>query len=396
MITEYLLRIIFGFFLKTKVLSIGTKYHPTNEIEREYVDMINYTKTMLLELDHAHITTKKIFYNLINEIGEDNIPKNRRFIELKPPDNRVDEYALLSNIIIGSDRYLYVEAFDHDEIIDGFVDIIKKEKGVIIEKSACEIVSLLPSKNDAIRTALELIVFGMNKDVDVRAAVGMTGAAATERAINLNKEINDMSGVGFTKLGGEFAVAFSSKPEKLRGKPSSYDNYLFMDVIDSTKFIEKNGREKLVKVMNDIKDFIETECRGKVEGYKEGGDDLIANLPAKDVALRAGIDSAWHALDNGAKLRIGVGKSRRESAERAQIADNIKIWSSSPAMVFDVADGIYAYYIPSEFTTSTIDFILHEKFKALSIFIFVFIASFLDWRFGIVAMVLSLLYVLTS
>jgi len=112
----------------------------------------------------------------------------------------------------------------------------------------------------------------------------MTGAAAIERAINLNKEIGEMSGVGFTKLGGEYAIVFSSKLGELKGKPKFYDNYLFMDVIDSTRFIEEEGRDKLVEIMNDIKNFIEYEARGKIEGYREGGDDLIANLPTKDAA----------------------------------------------------------------------------------------------------------------
>ena len=61
MVMDYLLRGLFGFFIKSKVLSIGTKYYPTNDREREYVEMINYTHTMLLELDRAHINTQNIF-----------------------------------------------------------------------------------------------------------------------------------------------------------------------------------------------------------------------------------------------------------------------------------------------------------------------------------------------
>ena len=79
-----------------------------------------------------------------------------------------------------------------------------------------------------------------------------------------------------------------------------YDNYLFIDAINSTGFIEEYGRDQLVEIMNEIKSFIQSDCKGKIEGYRVGGDDLIANLPTKDAALRAGIDSAWHALNNGA------------------------------------------------------------------------------------------------
>lgn len=401
MVMDYLTKGLFGFFVKSKVLSIGTKYYPTNDKEREYVEMINYTKTMLLEVDRAHITTQNIFQNLVKEVGAENIPEGRKFIEIKPAENKVDEYALLSNIIMGSDRYLYVEVFERDPIIKQFVLLIKKEKGTIVEESRTEIVARLLSKNDAIRVAIELIRLGMEKNIHVRAAVGMTGAASIERAINLNKQIGESAGVGFTKLGGEFAIVFSAKIEKPAGTPAVYDNYLFIDIIDSTKFIDENGRDKLVEIMTDIQNFIENECSGKIEGYREGGDDLVANLPTKDAALRAGIDSAWHALNHGARLRAGVGKSRREAGERAQMADEIKVWNNSPVMVFDIADGTYAYYIPSEFTKAIIDFLTNGKAKAFMIFIFVFIATFVGWNsghweFGIVSILLALLYAVAT
>lgn len=401
MVMDYLMRGLFGFFVKSKVLSIGTKYYPTNDKEREYVEMINYTRTMLLEVDRAHITTQNIFQNLVKEVGTENIPEGRKFIEIKPAENKVDEYALLSNIIMGSDRYLYVEVFGRDTIIKQFSSIIKKEKGTIVEESRSEIVAKLLSKNDAIRVAIELIRLGMEKDIHVRAAVGMTGAASIERAINLNKQIGESAGVGFTKLGGEFAIVFSAKIKEPKGTPVVYDNYLFIDIIDSTKFISENGRDQLVEIMTEIKNFIETECEGKIEGYREGGDDLVANLPTKDAALRAGIDSAWHALNHGARLRAGIGKSRREAGERAQKADEIKVWNNSPVMVFDVADGTYAYYIPSEFTKATLDFMMNGKAKAVLIFIFVFVATFVGWNsgyweFGVISIFLALLYAVAT
>ena len=402
MIMDYLMRGLFGLFIKkAKVLSIGTKYYPTNDREREYVEMINYTKTMLLELDRAHITTQNIFHNLVKEIGTLNIPEGRKFIEIKPAENKVDEYALLSNIIMGSDRYLYIEVFEKDPIIKEFVNLIKKERGTIVEESQTEIVAKLLSKNDAIRVGIQIIGLGMEKNIYVRAAAGMTGAASIERAINLNKQIGESSGVGFTKLGGEYAIVFSSKIGKMKGTPAVYDNYLFIDMIDSTKFIAENGRGKLVEIMTEIKNFIETECDGKIEGYREGGDDFVANFPNKHAALRAGIDSAWHALNNGAMLRAGIGRSRRESGERAQMADEIKIWNNSPVMVFDIADGTYAYYIPSEFSRSVMDFLMHGKSKALLIFIFVFVATFIGWsvgywEFGIVSVFLALLYAVAT
>ena len=402
MVMDYISRTIFGFLIKNKVISIGTKYYPTNDMEREYVAMINYTRTMLLEIETAHITTENIFNNVLNEVGTGNIPENRKFLEIEPAENKVNEYALLSNIIMGSDRYLYVELFRSDKkLIEEFVTHIKNENGSIVERSSTEIVSKLLSKNDAIRVGIELISQGMNRENDVRVAVGMTGAAAIERLINLNKQIGETSGVGFTKLGGEFAIVFSSKLGSLKGIPAVYENYVFIDAIDSTKFIEENGRDKLVEIMNEVKGYIEKDCNGRIEGYREGGDDLIANLPTKDAALRAGIDSAWHALNNGVRLRVGIGKSRREAGERAQMADGIKIWNNNPVMVFDLADGIYSYYIPSEFTRTILDFLLDKKGKIVIIFVFVFIATLVGWNvgqplFGVVAVILALIYALTA
>ena len=399
---DYISRAIFGFLIKNRVISIGTKYYPTNDMEREYVNMINYTRTMLLEIETAHITTPNIFNNVLNEVGSGNIPDNRKFIEIEPAENEVSEYALLSNIIMGSDRYLYIELFKSDKkLIEEFVNHIKKQNGLIVERSATEIVSKLLSKNDAIRVGIELISMGMDKENDVRVAVGMTGAAAIERSINLNKQIGETSGVGFTKLGGEFAIVFSSKLGNLEGTPAIYDNYVFIDAIDSTKFIDENGRDKLVEIMNEVKAYIENDCKGKIEGYREGGDDLIANLPTKNAALRAGMDSAWHALNNGIRLRIGIGKSRREAGEKAQMADDIKIWNNNPVMVFDLADGIYSYYIPSEFTRTILDFLLERKSKIVIIFIFVFVATLVGWNigqplFGVVAVILAIIYALTA
>ncbi len=402
MVMDYISRTIFGFLIKNKVISIGTKYYPTNDMEREYVAMINFTRTMLLEIETAHISTENIFNTVLNEVGTGNIPANRRFIEIEPAENKVNEYALLSNIIMGSDRYLYVELFKSDKrLIEEFVAHIKNENGTIVERSSTEIVSKLLSKNDAIRVGIELISQGMDKDNEVRVAVGMTGAAAIERSINLNKQIGETSGVGFTKLGGEFAIVFSSKLGHLKGTPAIYDNYVFIDAIDSTKFIDENGRDKLVEIMNEVKAYIENECNGKIEGYREGGDDLIANLPTKDAALRAGIDSSWHALNNGVRLRVGIGKSRREAGERAQMADGIKVWNNNPVIVFELADGIYSYYIPSEFTRTILDFLLERKSKIIIIFVFVFIATLVGWNvgqpyFGLVAVVLALIYAMTA
>ncbi|MDR0900419.1 MAG: hypothetical protein LBM26_02060 [Methanobrevibacter sp.] len=394
-------RLLFKYLTKHEVISIGTKYYPTTPLETEYVEMFNYTKTMLLELEKAEITTDNIFYNLLRDVGAENIPENHNFYEIKPAENKVEEYALVSNIIMGSDRYLYVELFKSSPVINQFADIIVQERGEIVEKSSTEIVAKLLSKNDAIRVAIKMVGIGLDHDVNVRAAVGMTGAAAIERSINLNKEVGNFSGVGFTKLGGEYALVFESNFNRSESKPPEYQNYLFIDVIDSTKFINDHGRDKLVELMTGVKNFMETECKGKIEGYREGGDDLIARFPSKDLAIRAGLDTAWYILNNGAKIRAGIGKSRREAGERAQLADDIKIANPLSLVVFELANGLYAYYIPSEFFRTILDLILNKKAKLIGIFIVVFaivymmiILGFGEYSF--LAVILAAIYALFS
>ncbi|RBQ22716.1 hypothetical protein ALNOE001_16000 [Candidatus Methanobinarius endosymbioticus] len=394
-------RFIFKFLTKHEIISIGTKYYPTTPLETEYVEMFNFTQTMLMEIDKAEITTDNIFCNLLRDVGKENIPENHHFYELKPAENKIEEFALVSNIIMGSDRYLYIELSNPSQIINQFSNIILEEKGNIVEQSSTEIVSKLMSKNDAIRVAIKMVGIGLDNGINVRAAVGMTGAAAIERSINLSKEVGDVSGVGFTKLGGEYALTFDSNFIKSAASPSELQNYLFIDIIDSTKFIDDYGRDKLVELMTDVKNFMEVECNGKIEGYREGGDDLIARFPSKDLAMRAGLDTAWYVLNNGAKIRAGIGKSRREGGERAQLADEIKISNPLSLVIFDLANGLYAYYIPSEFFRTILNLLLNKRSKLIGIFILVFLAVYFltilgYWEYSFIIVILAAIYALAS
>ena len=178
----------------------------------------------------------------LRDIGEENIPEDYNFYELKAAENKIEEYALVSNIIMGSDRYFYVELPHPSNLINIFVKIIENEHGEIVEKSSTELVAKMPSKNDAIRVGVEIIGIGLERGVDIISAVGMTGAASIERSIDYTNEVGKFPGIAFTKLGGEYALVFDS-PFKLRkSSATEYQNYLFIDLIDSTKFISKNGR----------------------------------------------------------------------------------------------------------------------------------------------------------
>ena len=356
-----IIRKLVSLVTKHEIISIGTKYFPTTPLETEYVDMFNYTQTMLMEIDKAHITTESIFTNLVRDVGRENIPENHSFYELLPAQDKVEEYALVSNIIMGSDRYMYVELSEHSYIINLFTDIILRENGEIIERSETEIVSRLMSKNDAIR---------------VRAAAGMTGAAAIERSIKFNKEVGDSPGVAFTKLGGEYALVLDTPFKLAESEPPEFQQYLFIDIVDSTNFISKYGRNKLVELMTSVKEFME-DCEGQIEGYREGGDDLIAKFPSKDVAIRAGLDCAWFILNNGAKVKIGIGRSRREAGERANIAESIHGFGALSLVIFDLANGLYGYYIPSDFTRTLCEFLTNKKGKLVTAFLVMFVASYL-------------------
>ena len=386
---------------KLKPIAVGTKFFPTNSLETEYVELFNYTQTILFELEKAEITSDTILKNLIRDVGAENLPKEYTFHELKPAENKIEEYALVSNIIMGSDRYLYLEIQHPSRLIDIFVKIIQNEKGEIVEKTATELVAKMLSKNDAIRVAIELIGIGLSENMQVTSAVGMTGAAAIERAIHYTQNVGSFPGIAFTKLGGEYALVFDAPFLLKESRPVDLENYLFIDLIDSTKFINKNGRTQLVDLMTAIKNFIETECDGELEGYREGGDDFIARFPSKDLAIRAGLDAAWFALDNGAKIRAGIGRSRREAGERAQIVDDLESAAPLSLVVFELANGLYAYNIPSEFTRTLINLVENEKPKLIGVFIFVFLFAYLMsilglGMFSFIGVILALVYALVA
>ncbi|RAP44826.1 MAG: hypothetical protein BZ135_07260 [Methanosphaera sp. rholeuAM6] len=395
-----LMKGLFSSLLHKKVISIGTSYFATNELETDYVSLINLTKTMLVEVQPAQINSQTIFANLEQEIDQRDLPQNRKFIEIKPAEDKVNEFALLSNIIMGNDRYLYVELFKPYNLMDTFAQMIQSASGEIIEKGKTELVSRMPSKKDGIRVAIKLITLGMQKGCNVRAAVGMTGAASIERAIDMNMEIGPTSGVGFTKLGGEYGIIFESIPtlETVDLKPVQIDNFMYIDAKDSTGYISKYGKDKLIEIMNDINAYITNESEGKIEGYRVGGDDLIINFPNKEIALKTALDCAWYAMNNGLNLRIGIGRSRREAGENAHISDQLRIREDTPVIVFDLANGKYAYYIPSEFTRSALDFITNKSGLLIGVFLFIFIITLIGWNtgnawMGLVAMLFALLIV---
>jgi hypothetical protein len=102
-------------------------------------------------------------------------------------------------------------------------------------------------------------------------------------------------------------------------------------------------------------------------------------------------------LDNGAKIRAGVGRSRREAGERAQLVDDLDSTSPLSLVVFELANGLYAYNIPSEFIRTLINLVENEKAKLIGVFAFVFIFAYVMsilglGMFSFIGIILALVY----
>ena len=74
---------------KLNPIAVGTKFFPTNSLETEYVELFNYTQTILFELEKAEITSDTILQNLIRDVGAENLPKDYTFHELKAAENKI-------------------------------------------------------------------------------------------------------------------------------------------------------------------------------------------------------------------------------------------------------------------------------------------------------------------
>ena len=58
---------IIKFTTKLNPIAIGTKFFPTNSLETEYVELFNYTQTILFEIEKAEINSDTILKNLIRD-----------------------------------------------------------------------------------------------------------------------------------------------------------------------------------------------------------------------------------------------------------------------------------------------------------------------------------------
>ena len=99
-------------------------------------DIRLYENRKYLSLNKLIELNKKKWINIrgIITLGTmaENIPEDYNFYELKAAENKIEEYALVSNIIMGSDRYFYVELPHPSNLINIFVKIIENEHGEIV------------------------------------------------------------------------------------------------------------------------------------------------------------------------------------------------------------------------------------------------------------------------
>ena len=54
--TNSLNKLLIKLYTHLTPISVGTKFFPTNEMETEYVELFNFTQTILLEIDKAELT----------------------------------------------------------------------------------------------------------------------------------------------------------------------------------------------------------------------------------------------------------------------------------------------------------------------------------------------------
>ena len=89
--TNVLTKALIKLTTKLNPIAVGTKFFPTNAIETEYVELFNYTQTILFELEKAEINSDTILQNLIRDVGGENLPQDYTFHELAPAENKIEE-----------------------------------------------------------------------------------------------------------------------------------------------------------------------------------------------------------------------------------------------------------------------------------------------------------------
>ena len=77
--------------------------------------------------------------------------------------------------------------------------------------------------------------------------------------------------------------------------------------------------------------------------------------------------------------------------------DNLGSTSPLSLVVFELANGLYAYNVPSEFTRTLINLFENEKQKLIGVFAFVFIITYLLCVLGLgafsfITIILALIY----
>ena len=96
-----------------------------------------------------------------------------------------------------------------------------------------------------------------------------------------------------------------------------------------------------------------------------------------------------------------MGRSRRAAGERAQLVDNLGSNSPLSLVVFELANGLYAYNVPSEFIRTLINLFENEKPKLIGVFAFVFIITYLLCVLGLgafsfITIIIAVVYAVIS
>ena len=83
------------------------------------------------------------------------------------------------------------------------------------------------------------------------------------------------------------------------------------------------------------------------------------------------------------------------------MVDDLKSTAPLSLVVFELANGLYAYNIPSEFTRTLINLVENEKPKLIGVFIFVFLFAYIMSILGLgvfsfIGVILALVSALVS
>ncbi len=300
-------------FVKGEVIACGTKYDPIDEEEKEIVDVINSIPLLLVRFESYPRSPEEV---IAAELGPELSEKLRKrgygLTPIEAFSPKTLDVTLVTKIVLDETRYVYC-TFPSDSNVR---KLARKYGCTVLEEDVGEALVEAPTKYHALRFAVGVLL-----ELNGSAAVGFTQAAATERYAKVETMIRPPF-AAFTKMGAEWAIheGGERKIPKPSGDVEAPDRILYLDVIGSTRLIDKLGRSYLHGFMERVIETLQEE-HASILHHRPGGDDVLARFPSKSHALRAAIKVLGLADKAKVKVREGVGNSRSSAAEEALVTE---------------------------------------------------------------------------